>query len=82
MNDKSVIPEKIHIVGIGGVTKDIEGAIITKVEIGEHTLPLKCHIVRNMKFPIVLVKLLQNLMNWIWMTKNQLWIVIKAFLRN
>ena len=43
-----------YIEGIGGVTKDIEGAIITEIEIGEHKLPLKCHIVRSMKFPIVL----------------------------
>ena len=39
-NARKVETSLKHIEEIGGVTKDIEGAVITKIEIGEHELPL------------------------------------------
>ena len=47
--------------GIGGLTKEIEGATIIKIKIGKHELPLKCHIVHNMAFPIVLGRDMMNI---------------------
>ena len=41
-----------HIEGIGGVMKDVEGAIIIKIKVGKQEIPLKCHIVHNMAYPI------------------------------
>ena len=43
-----------EVVGIGNVTKAVLGAIIIEVVVGENKLPLKCHIVENMKYPMVL----------------------------
>ena len=40
--------------GIGGLTKEIEGATIIKIKVGKQEIPLKCHIVHNLTFPIVL----------------------------
>ena len=43
-----------HIEGIGGVMKDVEGAIIIKIKVGKQEIPLKCHIVHNMAYPILM----------------------------
>jgi len=45
--------------GIGG-TKEIEGATIIKIKVGKQEVPLKCHIVHNLTFPIVLGRDMMN----------------------
>ena len=44
----------LSIVGIGNIPKPVHGAVILEIKIGENVLPLKCYVVDNIKYSIVL----------------------------
>ena len=45
---------------VAGLTKEIEGATIIKIKVGKQEVPLKCNIVHNLTFPIVLGRDMMN----------------------
>ena len=49
------------VVGIGGVNKDVHGAIIIAVKVNSNRLLLKCQVVDDMPYPIVLGREMMNI---------------------
>ena len=51
---KKIDTDLKEIIGIGNGPKKILGAVFLEIEVGNNKLPLKCHIIEQMKYDIVL----------------------------